>query len=985
MKHARLLKANTAYYRRYYRLIMAATLVMTAILTGSLMIGHSVRHTLISRVKERLGNTQTVIFSRHAFFESRLADAPSLGTGAQPVLLTNGFVSSAGRLIPVTVWGMDNKDVPPGSAKINSTLATELALDTQPADDLVLRLPATGLAPAGSLFVTDNYTTALRLSFAGIVGNRPEAGGNLNLKNEQIIPNNIFLNRTELASALGIQGKINLILSDRHISADTLAKAWNPALSGIRQRMQNGGYEITSDRIFLQHDMVANIAKNNRNVNHLFSYMANAIASQRATIPYSFVTAIDEYNGKRLQNDEIILSDYAAARLHAEKNDSIKLTFFVSGDLKTLREDTLVFRVAEIVPIRQLSADPTLSAEFPGLSDVDKCTDWDSDMPIDMNRITPDDEDYWTAYRATPKALIAYATAANRWSNVYGSATALRMSDQPDMSSLEPSMLGIQLIYPKDVGLAAAQNGIDFASLFLSLGIFIVFSAVMLMLVPLSEMIVCRSNELSLLRALGFSGRRMVKLLWRESLVAVVRASPAGVVAGVCYTALVLVLLNTLWNGAVHTGGFAFFPSLPTMLTGWAAGTGIALALLRIAIVRAVKQTEKPRPAIRLRRQREKPFSRIRLIGAGLRADKKRVWLSFATLASGVLIVFSVGLNRRGFSDGSQLLSGTGGYSLWCESSVPIYHNINTPEGRAKLALNGLPDDVQALQLFRYGADDASCLNLNKVTQPTVLGIDMESLKNSHFKAIQSIYADDVSVFDALRSATVPVYPVMVDETTLLWGLQRKTGDTIRYETSDGKVVYLQLAVVMQNSVFQGNLLMDKKLFSEVWSEIAGAEIVLLKAKTSDVEAVQRHVSQALGEYGVRIMPAARRLKEFNSVTDTYLTIFLTLGGLGLLIGVASLVVVVRKNLASRGEQVTLYRSLGFADSEIAGLLTAENRIVPVSAIAFGVAASLAGISGSMANVSLGVWVTALIFMAALMACTWIFVKKAVERQLSSG
>jgi putative ABC transport system permease protein len=986
VKFSTLTKANTKHYRRYYLLIMAATLIMTAVIAGSLMVGEAVRYTLISRVKERIGGTETVIFSKNSFFESALANTPPLGKSARPVLLSNGFIPDAGRLIPVMVWGVDDKDIPADGAKINGTLADELSLKKQQPADLALRLPATGLVPSGSLFVTDSYTTSLRLSFAGIVDAKD--GGNLNLKNEQIIPCNIFVNRNELASALKVEGKINLIFSDNIISAAELAEVWSPSLSGISERGTGKFTEITSDRIFLQRDMVEAIEKSNRNVNRLFSYMANSLAAKGDAIPYSFVTAMDEYNGRQLKSNEIVLSDYAAARLRAEKNDTIQLTCFVSGDLKTLSEETVTCCVADIVPIYQLVEDKTLSAEFPGLSDVEKCTDWDSDMPIDMSRVTKEDEDYWAQYRSTPKAIIAYSAIADKWSNAYGSATALRISGTPNMSRLEPSMLGIQIIHPREAGLAAAQNGIDFASLFLALGIFIVFSAVLLMLVPLSEMVFCRRNELALMNALGFPKQRTVKLLWTEALAVVLRASPVGVAAGVCYTALMLLLLNSLWSGAVHTDGFTLFPTARAMLAGWAASTAIALLLLRIAIVRAVGKADKPRPVKPVRIRQGRLFTRTKLIWAGLYANKKRAWLSFATLASGVLIVFSVGLNRRGFADSSQLRSGTGGYSLWCESSVPVYHNIATPEGRRKLALNDLPEDMQVLQLLRYSADDASCLNLNKVTQPTVLGVDMESLKNSDFKVLQSVYEGDIPVFDAfrtaLRSAAGNVYPVMVDETTLLWGLQKKTGDTIRYEAGNGRVVYLQLAAALQNSIFQGNLLMDKKLFSEVWSEITGSEITLFKVKDPEIGAVQKQVSQALSEYGVRAMPATQRLKEFNSVTDTYLTIFLTLGGLGLLIGVASFIIVVRKNLASRGEQIALYRSLGFTDRKIADLLTAENRIVPISAVGFGVAMSLAGVNGSVANVSPGVWATAVVFMAALTASVWVFTARTVKRQIGN-
>ncbi|GHU88681.1 hypothetical protein FACS1894155_04020 [Bacteroidia bacterium] len=983
MRFTDLIKANTKYNRRYYKLIMAATLIMVAVITGSLMIGESVRYTLVQRVMERLGATETIIFSKNSFFEEKLVQTEIFEQEARPVLLTNGFLSDEGRYIPVMVWGVDDKNIPEGSALINTALAEEVrAKNFSPLQthELVLRLPATGMVPSGSLFVTDNYTTSTRLTFAGILDKKD--GGNLNLKNEQIIPCNVFVNRRELASILKIEGKINLILSENHIQLTDFTKVWNPALSGIKTIEKGGFTEITSDRIFLQHDLVENIRRNNPAANRLFSYLANSIASATGTVPYSFVTAVDYFQGKKLEDNDVILSDYAAQRLHAKLGDSIRLTFFVSGDLKTLHEDSTVCRVAGIVSMDELFTDKTLSADFPGLSDVENCTDWDSDMPIDMGLITKEDEDYWDKYRSTPKAIVAFNAVAGKWSNAYGCATALRIPEKPDMSGLDPSMTGIQLIHPKEYGLNAAKNGIDFASLFLSLGIFIIFSAVLLLFVPLSEMFFQRKEEFSLFNSLGFSKKRIINLLWTESFIIVICASFAGVVVGLCYTALILMLLNSLWNGAVHTGGFTFFSSAGTLTGGFISGAAITLILLRFAIVRTVRKTGKPSPLKSKRKQKDITFNMSKLVKADLYANRKRSWLSFITLVSGVLIVFSVGLNRRGFADNSQLLNGTGGYSLWCESSVPVYHNMASQEGREKLALKDLPDDADVLQLLRYGADDASCLNLNKVTQPTVLGIDMKELKKSSLKIKQSIYPNDVPVFNAVCMANDSVYPVMVDETVLLWGLQMNIGDTLRYETSKGETVYLRLAASLQNSIFQGSLLMDKTLFSGIWKEITGSEIALLKVKKQEMETTEQLVSQALSEYGVRVMPTSQRLKEFNSVTDTYLTIFLVLGGLGLLIGLASFIIVVRKDLASRKEQISLYRALGFPDRKITRLLTIENRIVPMSAIGIGFIASLAGVSGGISNVSLGIWATALILLLLIVGGVWFYIRKSVENTI---
>ncbi|GAB6010915.1 FtsX-like permease family protein [Viscerimonas tarda] len=1054
-----LTKTNITFYIRYYKLIALAVLIMVAVIVGSLVVGDSVRSTLVQRVHERLGNTETILFSKNSFLESSVVDDPLFEGQGHGVLLSNGFISNVGQLIPVMVWGVDDKDIPKGGAKINQTLAEELKFKVQGSkfevgeSEIVLRLPATGLAPSGSLFVTDNYTSSARLALAGVVD--AANGGNLNLKNEQIVPYNIFVNRTELASILEIENKINLILCEKPVSYADFSKIWTPALSGLNENRYAGFTEITSDRVFIQGDVVQTLCSNHPNANRLFSYLVNSIGKDGAlpvsTIPYSFVTAADQYKGRALRNDEFIFSDYAANRIGAKLDDSICITYYVSKDLKTLSVDTLYGRVGQIVPLSELAVDKTLSADFPGLSDVEKCTDWDSDLPIDMSLITKEDEDYWTQYRTTPKILIPYSAVYEKWGNAYGNATAIRFpSASPVIASpeLEPAMFGIQLIQPKEMGLNAARNGVDFSSLFLSLGFFIILSAILLMLVPLSEMLYVRRNEIALFSALGYSKKRIVGILWRESAPVVVIASLLGIVAGLLYTWLILTLLGSLWKGATHTGGFTLFPSLSVVLAGFVAGLAISLVLLWrslsskfkkplqpprrggfkvplrgirglstlatlfciflaatntaslfvvsgfLLIVTAacwgdyiIQIKGKPSPLIPRRGTfRASPAGRLEgLSWSNLYANRKRTLLSFFTLTAGVFIVFSVGLNRRGFADSSQLTSGTGGYSLWCESSVPVYHNMATEAGREKLALSDLPEDTRVIQMTRYSADDASCLNLNKVSQPTVLGVDMNLLKTADFEIEKHIYSGEKPVFDALQTGTDSVYPVLIDETVLMWGLMMNLGDTISYESGAGKRVYLQLAGMLKNSVFQGNVLMDKQLFSEIWGEITGSEIALVKINETETEETKKLLSQALNEYGVKVTTTAQRLKEFNSVTDAYLNIFLTLGGLGLLLGIMGFIIVIRKDLSSRTEQIALYRSLGFTDDRISKILVSENRLVPLSAVVVGVVSSLLGVSGGFANVGLWVWLSSFVLSLFLIVCIVVFIHKSVRLCLSKN
>ena len=79
---------------------------MTAVLTGSLLLGDSVRGTLVQRVSERLGKTETIITSGTGFMSDKLMEQ-SLLKEAQGCLLMDGFVSIDNKLLPVYVWGTD--------------------------------------------------------------------------------------------------------------------------------------------------------------------------------------------------------------------------------------------------------------------------------------------------------------------------------------------------------------------------------------------------------------------------------------------------------------------------------------------------------------------------------------------------------------------------------------------------------------------------------------------------------------------------------------------------------------------------------------------------------------------------------------------------------------------------------------------------------------------------------------------------------------
>ena len=482
---------------------------MTAVLTGSLVLGDSVRGSLTERVNERLGNTETLILTGTGFLSDSILRQPLLAS-AKGYLLAEGFVSSDGQMIPVTVWGSDVDSLKPGEVLINE----EFTLHPSP---IVLHLPSNSLVGSGSLFVSQSYATQLRLTVKGVKSRQD--GGNLLLRQEQVRPKNIFMNRRELAEALGVGGNINVIMSPEQISdAQFVGSIWKPEYSGL----QRHGNIIGTDRVFLPQGVVEALAPSAR----YLAYFVNSLGS----IPYSFVTATDQLHG-----DETILTDYAAQRMNAHVGDSVVMEYYVSrGGLKRLETRSHRFRVVSIVPISEIQRQAELlTADFPGLSGVKRCTDWDSDLPIDMSRITRADEDYWAEYRQTPKALVSLDAVGKDWTGSYGVATKV-VANSP-FSSLRPQNFGIAVVQPRASAIRAAQNGTDFGLLFLALGFFIIIAAILLMQTPLAEMYQLRRPEIQLFSVMGFSRGKVQRRLLAEALPVVLygshcpcRGCPAG-------------------------------------------------------------------------------------------------------------------------------------------------------------------------------------------------------------------------------------------------------------------------------------------------------------------------------------------------------------------------------------------------------------------------------------------------------------------------
>lgn len=179
-----------------------------------------------------------------------------------------------------------------------------------------------------------------------------------------------------------------------------------------------------------------------------------------------------------------------------------------------------------------------------------------------------------------------------------------------------------------------------------------------------------------------------------------------------------------------------------------------------------------------------------------------------------------------------------------------------------------------------------------------------------------------------------------------MWSLKKSVGDTLYYQNDRGETVPVVITGTYPTGIFHGNAIMSAEDFRCLWPKESGVEVLLMTSSCPDEAA--EILSTAMNEYGLNIQTVGERIQMFFEVTETYLLIFLTLGGLGLLLGIFSLMIIVRKNLTAQIATICQYRAMGFGNSLIQNLLFRDNILVPLYAVAVGATGSVISISANI-------------------------------------
>ncbi|MEX2027048.1 MAG: ABC transporter permease, partial [Pirellulaceae bacterium] len=417
MSLLRLITQSLLFHGRMHLAVALGIAAATAVLTGALLVGDSVRGSLTHLTLDRLGKIDEVLIADR-FFRQELsseivqdASVKQLRWQTVPaIVIPSATVETQGSdtlrrssgvtliACPNDFWDQGQKSTRPlkmpggNEVVLNAPLADELGVKA--GDTLIIRLAKAAQIPADSALgrKTDRITSLADLKVAAIVP--AESLGRFAIHPAQTTPRNIYVPLPLIQEALQVPGQINCILAGRGaftlygddeqtshaLHAMLMPSLADYGLSLKEVRIRSGNeknaadvvhyFSLTSDRMLLDDATVsaAMRALADFKPQPVLTYLANDIQRSEVRgsgIPYSMITAIDpaadgplvDEQGivlPPLADDEIALNAWAAKDQQVEIGDQVRVTWFEPETTHGQEKETSAeFRVAAIVPLTE--------------------------------------------------------------------------------------------------------------------------------------------------------------------------------------------------------------------------------------------------------------------------------------------------------------------------------------------------------------------------------------------------------------------------------------------------------------------------------------------------------------------------------------------------------------------------------------------------------------------------------------------------------
>jgi ABC-type antimicrobial peptide transport system permease subunit len=629
---------NLTYHARGNLAVLLGVAVGSAVLTGALLVGDSLRGSLRARVERQLGGVDAVAFLPRPV---RAGVADGLPGTVAPVLLLPGSVQAAGNpatapyLGRVTVLGVDERFKPAGVSGIDWTgVGKQIVLSDRVAEKLGVKAGGTvrlGIERFSALSrssplakrATEDTTAAEEVTVVAVLAaGAPE--NDFNLTPNPAAPLNVFVPmRTVARLATGDAAPTATVLLASGTTADELNAALRTRVTaedfGLKFRgIDRRGYlSIESGELLVPPataSAVSAAAKElGRRAEPTVVYVADTLADSQKEIPYPIVAGLNAgaepplgpflpTGVSALGDDEVVLLDWPGSELKGlAPGTKLRLSYYdpeVEGEGQ-LKAAELTLR--GYIPLKDAARDKDLTPEIRDVTDARAdLHNWDRPPVLPKEKIrarVPEKPPhprgtFFNQNKATPMAYVNLATGRKLFGSRYGSVTSIRVAPAPDESleqldermhaallkHLDARAAGLYFDPLRERLLAASRGGNDFGVLFLGFSCFLIASALMLVGLLFRLALDRRAKEIGLLLATGFSVNRVRRLILTEGLILAAVGAAVGLAAAVAYNRLLLGVLLDLWPDSEVRAYLEPHSSALSFAIGFGSTVAMALA-----------------------------------------------------------------------------------------------------------------------------------------------------------------------------------------------------------------------------------------------------------------------------------------------------------------------------------------------------------------------------------------------------------------------
>lgn len=325
-------------------------------------------------------------------------------------------------------------------------------------------------------------------------------------------------------------------------------------------------------------------------------------------------------------------------------------------------------------------------------------------------------------------------------------------------------------------------------------------------------------------------------------------------------------------------------------------------------------------------------FSRWAFAVSQMGRRKGRSLAVIMMLSCGAFMMISLEVFRMAPDVDTQLKhSGSGGFQLLIDLTRPLDRDLNFTETQKRFALNKeLCDQAVFTSLRLSPGEDASCLNLNRAQRPNLIGIPSESFAKDQRFSFASMLDDGLnSPWLQLKQDLGPgKVPVIGDHNALLYSLGENIGDHLTLVDESGKELQLVVVGGIKNSIFQSSLLMDESQLLKYFPSVSGFKNILVECSDESIQSLKRELNEGMEILGADVISTQDKMMSYNRVQNSYISIFQTLGLLGLVLGCSGLCLVVMHNINDRKKDFAVFQALGQTLKRIQTDLVKEHMVL---------------------------------------------------------